>query len=89
MYYAVLATAAALACTIAATLFSCYKELMSQPAVLMRPPAPQRYCIWMPPIGKAIPERITYKKLNMIHQNLYSRPARKFRPGIGYPLTTS
>ncbi len=42
MYYAVLATLAALFCTVAATLFSCFKELMAQPAVLMRPPAPKK-----------------------------------------------
>lgn len=39
--YAVLATAAALACTLLATLYSCYKALMSHPAELMRPPAPK------------------------------------------------
>ena len=40
--YAVIATAAAVFCTTAATLFSCYKELAAQPAVLMRPPAPKQ-----------------------------------------------
>lgn len=39
--YAVMATLAAVACTFLATLFSCYKELASTPAVLMRPPAPK------------------------------------------------
>lgn len=39
--YAAAATLAALACTIGATLASCYKELAAQPAVLMRPPAPK------------------------------------------------
>ena len=33
--------AAALACTMLATLFACYKELGEQPASLMRPPAPK------------------------------------------------
>lgn len=40
--YAVIATVAAVFCTTAATLFSCYKELAAQPAVLMRPPAPKQ-----------------------------------------------
>ncbi len=39
--YGVAASAAAVACTMAATLFSCYRELGSQAAVLMRPPAPK------------------------------------------------
>lgn len=39
--YAVAASAAAIVCTTAATLFSCYRELGDQPAVLMRPPAPK------------------------------------------------
>jgi len=38
--YAVMATAAALVCTLGATWFACYKELRAQPAVLMRPPTP-------------------------------------------------
>ena len=42
MYYAVMATAAALLCTLAATMIACYRELASQPAVLMRPPAPKK-----------------------------------------------
>lgn len=41
MYYAVMATGTAILCTMAATLFSCYRELASQPAILMRPPAPK------------------------------------------------
>ena len=39
--YAIQASAAALACTMLATLFACYKELGEQPASLMRPPAPK------------------------------------------------
>lgn len=39
--YAWMATAAAIVCTMAATFFACYKELVAQPAVLMRPPAPK------------------------------------------------
>lgn len=53
MYYAVMATAAALLCTLAATMIACYRELASQPAVLMRPPAPKK--------GKRVfMERITF-----------------------------
>lgn len=51
--YGLMATAAAVACTFLATLFSCYRELASTPAVLMRPPAPKE--------GKRILlERITF-----------------------------
>lgn len=39
--YAWMAVAAAIVCTMAATFFACYKELVAQPAVLMRPPAPK------------------------------------------------
>ena len=39
--YAIQASVAALACTMLATLFACYKELGEQPASLMRPPAPK------------------------------------------------
>ena len=41
MSYAVMASAASIACTMGATLASCYKELAAEPAVLMRPPAPK------------------------------------------------
>lgn len=41
LYYASIATIMALISTLAATWFACYKELQSQPAVLMRPPAPK------------------------------------------------
>ena len=40
--YGIMATGAALVCTVAAAMLSCYKELASQPAVLMRPPAPKQ-----------------------------------------------
>lgn len=39
--YAWMAAAAAIVCTMAATFFACYKELVAQPAVMMRPPAPK------------------------------------------------
>ena len=39
--YAWMAAAAAIVCTMAATFFACYKELVARPAVLMRPPAPK------------------------------------------------
>lgn len=39
--YAAMASGAAVACTLGATLLSCYKELRAQPAVLMRPPSPK------------------------------------------------
>ena len=42
LYYAVAACAAALACTVIATLFSCMKELREQAAELMRPPTPKQ-----------------------------------------------
>lgn len=41
MEYAVIASGAALFCTMGATIASCYKELADTPAVLMRPPAPK------------------------------------------------
>lgn len=40
--YGVAATALAVLCTSAATLSSCYRELVAQPAVLMRPEAPKQ-----------------------------------------------
>ncbi len=39
--YAVMASGAAVFCTIFATVMACYKELDAQPAVLMRPPTPK------------------------------------------------
>lgn len=42
LYYGVLACVAALLCTVAATIFSCMKELKEQAAELMRPPAPKQ-----------------------------------------------
>lgn len=51
--YGMAATGLAVLCTMAATLASCYKELVAQPAVLMRPEAPKQ--------GKRILlERITF-----------------------------
>ncbi len=40
--YALMASAAALACTLLATIFSCYRELREQSAELMRPPTPKQ-----------------------------------------------
>lgn len=42
MSYALQATVIAVACTLLATVFSCYKELAAQPAELMRPAAPKQ-----------------------------------------------
>ena len=39
--YGIVATLIAVVCTGAATVFSCYKELLAQPAILMRPEAPK------------------------------------------------
>ena len=39
--YAVVASLAAIICTVGATLFACYKELRAMPAQLMRPEAPK------------------------------------------------
>ena len=39
--YAIEASIVAVACTMFATVFSCYRELGEQPAALMRPPAPK------------------------------------------------
>ena len=41
MHYAVMATVAAVACTMVATINSCYAALAAQPAELMRPEAPK------------------------------------------------
>lgn len=41
LFYGAISTAIAVLCTTLATFFSCYKELMSTPAKLMRPVAPQ------------------------------------------------
>lgn len=41
MYYGLMASIAALACTLIATFFSCFRELKEQAAELMRPPAPK------------------------------------------------
>lgn len=42
MYYGLFAALAALACTLSATLFSCFHELHEQAAGLMRPPTPKQ-----------------------------------------------
>ena len=42
MEYAVKATVIAVVCVLAATVLSCYGELASQPAELMRPPSPKQ-----------------------------------------------
>ncbi len=56
--YGLAATGIAVACTGAATIFACYKELAAQPAVLMRPEAPK--------IGK----RTLIEKIPFIWKNL-------------------
>lgn len=40
--YAIMAAVAAVVCTMFATIVSCYKEMVEQPAVLMRPPSPKQ-----------------------------------------------
>lgn len=60
-YYGLIATFAALACTLIATVLSCFKELREQAAELMRPPTPKQ--------GKrVILEKIPFiwKRLNFI-----------------------
>lgn len=42
MFYGLTASAAALACTLLATIFSCFNEMREQAAELMRPPAPKQ-----------------------------------------------
>jgi putative ABC transport system permease protein len=42
MEFALVASVAALACTLGATFAACYKELLAVPAELMRPPAPKQ-----------------------------------------------
>ncbi len=42
MYYGLAASLAALACTLLATIFSCFHELREQAAELMRPPTPKQ-----------------------------------------------
>lgn len=42
MYYGMAASLAALACTLLATIFSCFHELREQAAELMRPPTPKQ-----------------------------------------------
>lgn len=82
--YAVMATGAALACTLLATFYACYKELAAQPAELMRPPSPKE--------GKRILlERVTliWKHLNFTWKsairNLFRYKKRFFMTiaGIG------
>lgn len=56
--YALMATGAALACTLLATFYACYKELAAQPAELMRPPSPKE--------GK----RILLERISLIWKHL-------------------
>lgn len=58
MTYALLASGAAVLCTLLATLSACYRELASAPAVLMRPPAPKQ--------GK----RVLLERVGFIWRNL-------------------
>lgn len=41
LYHGVTATVIAVGCVLIATIFACYKELLAQPAELMRPPSPK------------------------------------------------
>ena len=41
LHHGLVATLIAVCCILAATVFACYKELLAQPAELMRPPAPK------------------------------------------------
>lgn len=41
LHHGLMATLIAVCCILTATVFACYKELMAQPAELMRPPAPK------------------------------------------------
>ena len=84
MSYAMMATVAALGCTLAATWIACYKELRAHPAVLMRPPAPLK--------GKRVLiEKVTFlwKRLTFIWKstirNLFRYKKRFFMTifGIG------
>lgn len=80
--FAMLASAAAVACTMGATVFSCYRELAETPASLMRPPAPKE--------GKRILiERVTFfwKRLNFTWKsslrNLFRYKKRLFMTIFG------
>ncbi len=42
LYYSLMATGAAILCTLLATIFACYRTLMDRPASLMRPAAPKQ-----------------------------------------------
>lgn len=82
LYYAGMATGAAVICTMAATCLSCYNELKAQPAVLMRPPSPKK--------GKRVfMERITFiwKHLSFIWKstirNLFRYKKRFFMTVFG------
>ncbi len=79
---AALATAAALAVNLAATLSTCYREMKAMPAELMRPKAPKA--------GKRILlERVTplWKRLNFIHKvtarNIFRYKKRFFMTVVG------
>ena len=80
--FALIASVAAVLCTIGATVFACYKELSETPASLMRPPAPKE--------GKRVLlERITFiwKHLNFTWKsclrNLFRYKKRLFMTIFG------
>ncbi len=80
--FAMIASVAAVACTMGATIFSCYRELAETPASLMRPPAPKE--------GKRILiERIAFlwKRLNFTWKsslrNLFRYKKRLFMTVFG------
>lgn len=69
MQYATIGMLVAMACTIGATAYSCYKTLKQKPATLMRPKAPK-------PGKRVLLERITFvwKRLNFtkkLQQEIY------------------
>lgn len=82
MKFALLASIAAVLCTLIATVSACYRELAAAPAVLMRPPAPKQ--------GKRVfLERITivWKRLNFTWKstirNLFRYKKRFFMTVFG------
>ena len=63
MTYATAGMAAAMLCTIGATIISCYKTLKQKPATLMRPKAPK-------PGKRVLLERITFISVSYTHLTL-------------------
>lgn len=83
-YYAILASAVAIVCVVAATLLACYKELAAVPAELMRPASPkQGHRIWLEHI-KPLWRHISFTQKNTL-RNLFRYKKRLFMTifGIG------